>query len=114
MLRRSLSGFQLSYIFQYGSHPPFNVVTGADRNLDTNVNDRSGASRPANAPHGASTLCVGALKAGRDARAPGVGVCCMLLQTALIGQRILFQDKLESYATHRQRPRPESFVRLPP
>jgi hypothetical protein len=40
MFRRSLSGFQLSYIFQYGSRLPFNVVTGADRNLDTNVNDR--------------------------------------------------------------------------
>jgi hypothetical protein len=40
VFRRSLSGFQLSYIFQYGSPLPFNVVTGADRNLDTNVNDR--------------------------------------------------------------------------
>jgi hypothetical protein len=30
----------LSYIFQYGSPLPFNLVTGADRNLDTNVNDR--------------------------------------------------------------------------
>ena len=39
-LRRALSGFQLSYIFQYGSRLPFNVVTGGDRNNDTNVNDR--------------------------------------------------------------------------
>jgi hypothetical protein len=39
-LRRALSGFQLSYIFQYGSRLPFNVVTGTDRNNDTNVNDR--------------------------------------------------------------------------
>jgi hypothetical protein len=38
--RRALSGFQLSYIFQYGSRLPFNVVTGTDRNSDTNVNDR--------------------------------------------------------------------------
>jgi hypothetical protein len=38
--RRALSGFQLSYIFQYGSRLPFNVVTGTDRNNDTNVNDR--------------------------------------------------------------------------
>ncbi|HEU4597726.1 MAG TPA: TonB-dependent receptor, partial [Pyrinomonadaceae bacterium] len=37
---RAVSGFQLSYIFQYGSRLPFNVLTGADRNLDTNVNDR--------------------------------------------------------------------------
>jgi hypothetical protein len=37
---RSLSGFQLSYIFQYGSRLPFNVLTGTDRNGDTNVNDR--------------------------------------------------------------------------
>ncbi len=40
LFRRTLSGFQLSYIFQYGSRLPFNVVTGADRNNDTNVNDR--------------------------------------------------------------------------
>lgn len=40
MFRRFLTGFQLSYIFQYGSPLPFNIVTGADRNLDTNVNDR--------------------------------------------------------------------------
>jgi len=38
--RRALSGFELSYIFQYGSRLPFNVVTGTDRNNDTNVNDR--------------------------------------------------------------------------
>lgn len=40
VLHRALFGFQLSYIFQYGSRLPFNVVTGADRNFDTNVNDR--------------------------------------------------------------------------
>ena len=38
--RRSLNGFQLSYIFQYGSRLPFNIQTGADRNQDTNINDR--------------------------------------------------------------------------
>jgi hypothetical protein len=38
--RRMLSGFQLSYIFSYGSNLPFNIVTGNDRNFDTNVNDR--------------------------------------------------------------------------
>lgn len=35
-----LAGFRLSGIFTYGSALPFNVVTGADRNNDTNVNDR--------------------------------------------------------------------------
>jgi hypothetical protein len=40
IFRRALDGFQLSYIFQYGSRLPFNIVTGADRNFDTNVNDR--------------------------------------------------------------------------
>ena len=40
LFRRALDGFQLSYIFQYGSRLPFNVVTGTDRNNDTNVNDR--------------------------------------------------------------------------
>jgi hypothetical protein len=39
-LRRALAGLQLSYLFQYGSRLPFNVVTGTDRNNDTNVNDR--------------------------------------------------------------------------
>jgi hypothetical protein len=40
VFRRALSGFRLSYIFQYGSRLPFNVLTGGDRNLDTNVYDR--------------------------------------------------------------------------
>jgi hypothetical protein len=38
--RRVVAGFQLSSIFRYGSALPFNIVTGADRNNDTNVNDR--------------------------------------------------------------------------
>jgi hypothetical protein len=37
---RLLSGFQLGYIFRYGSALPFNIVTGGDRNNDSNVNDR--------------------------------------------------------------------------
>jgi hypothetical protein len=37
---RLLRGFQLSAVFSYASAPPFNVQTGADRNGDTNVNDR--------------------------------------------------------------------------
>jgi hypothetical protein len=40
VLRRSLAGFRLSYIFAYGSALPFNVLTGNDRNGDTNFNDR--------------------------------------------------------------------------
>ncbi|HEV7474074.1 MAG TPA: TonB-dependent receptor [Pyrinomonadaceae bacterium] len=39
-IARTVRGFQLSYIFSYGSSLPFNIVTGADRNFDTNVNDR--------------------------------------------------------------------------
>jgi outer membrane receptor protein involved in Fe transport len=38
--RTLLSGFQLSYIFSYASHLPFNPLTGNDRNGDTNFNDR--------------------------------------------------------------------------
>jgi hypothetical protein len=38
--RRALENFELSYIFTYGSRLPFNIQTGADRNFDTNVNDR--------------------------------------------------------------------------
>jgi hypothetical protein len=33
-------GFQLAWLFTYGSPQPFNVQTGGDRNNDTNVNDR--------------------------------------------------------------------------
>ena len=40
LLRRIIAGFQLSSIFRYGSALPFNITTGADRNNDTNVNDR--------------------------------------------------------------------------
>ena len=40
LLRRVIEGFQLSSIFRYGSALPFNIVTGADGNFDTNVNDR--------------------------------------------------------------------------
>jgi hypothetical protein len=40
LLRRLMSDLQLSYIFQYGSRLPFNILLGADRNFDTNVNDR--------------------------------------------------------------------------
>jgi hypothetical protein len=39
-LRRALKDFQLSYIFSYASPLPFNVLTGNDRNFDTNFNDR--------------------------------------------------------------------------
>ena len=38
--RRVVAGFQLSPIFRYGSALPFNIVTGGDRNNDTNTNDR--------------------------------------------------------------------------
>ena len=49
--RRALEGFQVSYIFAYSSAPPFNVQTGADRNFDTNVNDRP-AGVPRNSARG--------------------------------------------------------------
>ncbi|HKX31077.1 MAG TPA: carboxypeptidase regulatory-like domain-containing protein [Blastocatellia bacterium] len=38
--RRLIAGFQLNSIFRYGSALPFNIVTGNDRNGDTNTNDR--------------------------------------------------------------------------
>ncbi len=40
IIRRSLRGFQLSYIFSYSSSLPFNIILGNDRNFDTNSNDR--------------------------------------------------------------------------
>jgi hypothetical protein len=39
-LSRVYENFQLSYIFTYASRLPFNVQLGADRNFDTNFNDR--------------------------------------------------------------------------
>jgi hypothetical protein len=39
-LRCIVSGFQLSPILRYGSALPFNIVTGGDRNNDSNTNDR--------------------------------------------------------------------------
>lgn len=38
--RKAIAGFQLSYIFSYASALPFNILTGNDRNGDTNNNDR--------------------------------------------------------------------------
>jgi hypothetical protein len=38
--RLLLRGFQLSYIYTYASRLPFNILTGNDRNFDTNNNDR--------------------------------------------------------------------------
>jgi hypothetical protein len=38
--QRALRGFQLGYIFTYGSRLPFNALLGNDRNFDTNNNDR--------------------------------------------------------------------------
>jgi hypothetical protein len=47
-VRQVFGGFQLSYIFTYASKLPFNIVTGNDRNGDTNTNDRPlGISRNA-------------------------------------------------------------------
>lgn len=38
--QRAAAGAQASWIFRYGSALPFNILTGGDRNNDTNVNDR--------------------------------------------------------------------------
>ncbi|MBS1793223.1 MAG: TonB-dependent receptor [Acidobacteria bacterium] len=38
--RRALGGFRTSFIFTFASRLPFNIVTGSDRNGDTNTNDR--------------------------------------------------------------------------
>lgn len=39
-VRRALAGFQIGWVYSYGSALPFNIVTGADNNNDTTVNDR--------------------------------------------------------------------------
>lgn len=40
IFRRAVEGLGFSYIFTYSSALPFNIVTGGDRNFDTNFNDR--------------------------------------------------------------------------
>jgi hypothetical protein len=40
LARKLFGGFQFSYIFNYASSLPFNIVTGNDRNGDTTNNDR--------------------------------------------------------------------------
>ncbi len=39
-VRRALLGFQIGWVYSYATAAPFNVVTGADNNNDTTVNDR--------------------------------------------------------------------------
>jgi hypothetical protein len=39
-VRRLLGGLQIGWVYAYASAAPFNVVTGADNNNDTTVNDR--------------------------------------------------------------------------
>jgi hypothetical protein len=39
-VERGLAGFQLGWVYNYGSPAPFNIVTGADNNGDTTINDR--------------------------------------------------------------------------
>jgi hypothetical protein len=39
-LHRALGGVHLGWVYSYGTALPFNVVTGADNNNDTTVNDR--------------------------------------------------------------------------
>src|SRR4051812_36090080 len=39
-LNRALGGVQIGWVYSYGTALPFNVVTGADNNNDTTVNDR--------------------------------------------------------------------------
>lgn len=45
---RGLAGFQLGWVYSYGSALPFNIVTGSDNNNDTTINDRpAGVARNA-------------------------------------------------------------------
>jgi hypothetical protein len=39
-VRRALAGMQIGWVYSYASALPFNIVTGADNNNDTTVNDR--------------------------------------------------------------------------
>lgn len=50
-------GLQFAYLFSYASAPPFNIVTGNDRNNDTTVNDRpAGIGRNTGEGFDAATL----------------------------------------------------------
>jgi hypothetical protein len=39
-VRKALLGFQIGWVYSYATAAPFNIVTGADNNNDTTVNDR--------------------------------------------------------------------------
>jgi hypothetical protein len=39
-LRHAFGGMQIGWVYSYGTALPFNIVTGADNNNDTTVNDR--------------------------------------------------------------------------
>ena len=39
-IQRGLGGFQVGWVYSYASAAPFNIVTGADNNGDTTINDR--------------------------------------------------------------------------
>jgi hypothetical protein len=39
-LRKALGGAQIGWVYSYGTPLPFNIMTGADNNNDTTVNDR--------------------------------------------------------------------------
>jgi hypothetical protein len=39
-LRHALAGVEIGWVYSYGTALPFNIVTGADNNNDTTVNDR--------------------------------------------------------------------------
>ncbi len=54
---RPLKGLELSYICTYASRLPFNILTGNDRNFDTNFNDRPlNVGRNAGRGFGSTTL----------------------------------------------------------
>ena len=41
-IRRAIGGLKIGWVYSYGTALPFNIVTGADNNNDTTVNDRPG------------------------------------------------------------------------
>jgi len=65
------NGWSFSYLLNYSSAPPFNVVAGSDLNGDTSTNDRARSSGPKNA-NGAFLPTVGS-SAGSVARNIGRG-----------------------------------------
>jgi hypothetical protein len=96
-LLRALAGFQLGYIFTCASATPFNVLTGNDRNADTNFNDRpAGVGRNTGRGFGSASLD---LRVGRRFRLTERAVLETIVEGFNVLNRANYQAPNNVYGT---------------